>query len=44
MKKAIRTFYGEDLLDNGDKIKVEITITNEEFIVNFKDNHQQNHI
>jgi len=35
-------FYGEDLLDDGKKIKVEITITDKEFIVNFKDNPPQN--
>ena len=36
------TFYGEDLLDDGKKIKVEITISEKEFIVNFKDNPPQN--
>ena len=36
------TYYGEDLLDNGKKIKVEITINEKEFIVNFKDNPPQN--
>lgn len=35
------TFHGEDLLDDGKKIQVDITITDKEFIVDFKDNPPQ---
>lgn len=35
------TFHGEDFLDDGKKIQVDITITDKEFIVDFKDNPPQ---
>jgi len=35
------TYYGEDILDNGEKIQVKVTITNKEFIVDLRNNPKQ---
>ena len=35
------TFHGEDLLDDGRKIQVDVTITNKEFIVDLRNNPKQ---
>ena len=35
------TFHGEDLLDNGKKIQVEVTITDSEFLVDLRNNPEQ---
>ena len=35
------TFYGEDLLDDGRKIQVDVTINEKEFIVDLRNNPEQ---
>ena len=35
------TFHGEDLLDNGKKIQVDVTITDMEFLVDLRNNPEQ---
>ncbi|PPR47736.1 MAG: Acetophenone carboxylase delta subunit [Alphaproteobacteria bacterium MarineAlpha5_Bin9] len=35
------TFYGEDLLDDGKKIQVKVTITDKEFLVDLRNNPKQ---